>query len=235
MSDTVFHNQPAYILHQQSYRESSLIIDGLTKDFGRISLIAKGVRKPKSKTAGVLSPFVLLSLSCVGKTGLKTLTDVEVINTPHKLEGLTLYCGFYVNELVSNFLHPYDPHPDVFLNYQKCLTQLVQSESCEAALRIFELNLMDNIGYGVQLGYDLRNQKPVDVNKKYSFNKEDGLVEDLTGQFSGFSLKAMEQRQFDNPQVLNEAKMLMRIIIDNHLQGKKLKSRIVFNNIVKRL
>lgn len=235
MSDTVVHSQPAFILHQQNYRESSLIIDALTRDFGRISLIAKGVRKAKSKTAGVLRPFVLLSLSFVGKADLKTLTDVEMLGHANELKGLAFYCGFYANELLCNFLHKDDPHPEVFQDYQECLSQLAQETQIEVALRIFELNLMDNIGYGIQLSHDLHHEKPVAANKKYMFNKDSGLVESSDGQFSGSALQAMQQRQFHDPRVLSEAKMLMRIVIDGHLQGKQLKSRSVINNIIKRL
>jgi DNA repair protein RecO (recombination protein O) len=235
MSDNVFHSQPAFILHQQQYRESSLIIDVLTRDLGRISLIAKGVRKAKSKTAGILRPFIALSLSFVGKTELRTLTDAEMIGSTNELTGLALYCGFYVNELLCNFLHKDDPHQEVFMGYQACLSELAQGTQIEAALRVFELNLMDNIGYGVQLGYDLRHERPIASNKKYMFNKDDGLVENLDGQFSGSVLQAIDQRQFDDPGVLSAAKILMRTVIDHHLQGKQLKSRSVINNIVKRL
>ncbi len=235
MSDTVVHSQPAFILHQQNYRESSLIIDALTRDFGRISLIAKGVRKAKSKTAGVLRPFVSLSLSFVGKGDLKTLTDAEMLCHANELTGLAFYCGFYVNELVCNFLYKDDPHPEVFQDYQECLSKLARDFHIESALRVFELNLMDNIGYGVQLGYDLHHEKPIASNKKYVFNKDDGLIENSDGQFSGSALLAMQQRQFEEPHVLSEAKMLMRIVIDSHLQGKQLKSRSVINNIIKRL
>ncbi|MEQ1738912.1 MAG: DNA repair protein RecO [Methyloglobulus sp.] len=235
MSETVVHFQPAYILHQQHYGETSLIIDALTRDFGRISLIAKGIRKTKSKFAGILRPFVAVSLSFVGKTDLRTLTNAEMIGLSNELTGLTLYCGFYVNELLCSFLHKDDPHPEVFEDYQECLSQLVQGTHVESALRVFELNLMGNIGYGVNLNYDLRHEKTIASNKKYVFNKDDGLIEDANGQFSGSVLQAIEQRQFDDPHVLSEAKMLMRIVIDSHLQGRQLKSRSVFNNIVKRL
>ncbi|MDA1342388.1 MAG: DNA repair protein RecO [Proteobacteria bacterium] len=235
MSDTVVHSQPAYILHQQNYRESSLIIDALTRDFGRISLIAKGVRKAKSKTAGVLRPFVALSLSYLGKSDLRTLTDAEMLDQTKELPGLSLYCGFYINELVCNFLHKDDPHPVVFQDYQDCLKQLALGLHIEAALRMFELKLMDNIGYGVQLDYDLRHERPIVTNKQYMFTKDDGLIEDVNGQFSGSALLAMQQRQFDEPDVLSVAKLLMRAVIDSHLQGKQLKSRSVINNIVKRL
>jgi DNA repair protein RecO (recombination protein O) len=235
MSDNVFHSQPAYILHQQHYRESSLIVDVLTRDLGRISLIAKGVRKAKSKTAGIMRPFAALSLSFVGKSELRTLTDAEIIGLPNELIGLALYCGFYINELVSAFLHKDDPHQEVFQDYQGCLTGLAQGTHIEAALRIFELNLMDNIGYGINLSYDLHNEKPITPCKKYLFNKDVGLVEDSDGPFSGSALIAIEQKQFNNPAVLSTAKLLMRTVIDSHLNGKQLKSRSVINNIVKRL
>ena len=235
MSDTVVHSQPAFILHQQHYRESSLIIDVLTRDLGRISLVAKGVRKAKSKTVGILRPFTGLSLSFVGKSDLRTLTDAEMVGLPNELIGLALYCGFYINELVSNFLHKDDPHPEVFADYQDCLSKLAQGTHIEAALRVFELNLMDYVGYGVNLRYDLHNEKPITPNKKYLFNKDAGLVEDSDGPFSGSALQAMEQRQFDDPTVLNVAKQLMRTVIDSHLHGKQLKSRSFINNIVKRL
>jgi DNA repair protein RecO (recombination protein O) len=235
MSDSVFYSQPAFILHQRHYRESSLIIDVLTQELGRISLIAKGVRKTKSKTVGLLRPFVALSLSFVGKSDLRTLTDVEAVGLPNELTGVALYCGFYVNELVCHFLHKDDPHPEVFKDYQECLSKLAKGAQIEAALRIFELNLMDNIGYGVNLGYDALHGQPINPNKKYLFNKDEGLIEDMGGQFSGSALQAIKQRQFGNPSVLSEAKLLMRTVIDAHLHGKQLKSRSVINSIVKRL
>ncbi|MBK8815254.1 MAG: DNA repair protein RecO [Methylococcaceae bacterium] len=235
MSDSVFYSQPSYILHYQNYRESSLIIDVLTRDFGRISLLAKGVRKAKSKTCGLLQPFKPLSLSYMGRSGLKTLTDAELLDVSGELSGINLYCGFYINELICNFLHKDDPHPEVFSDYQSCITQLSRYEFPESALRVFEMNLMENIGYGMHFGYDLKNNKPVELTKKYLFNKDHGFVEDADGRFSGATLLAIEQRVFVDPTVLSEAKKLMRMLIDSHLQGKRLKSRSVINKIAKRL
>jgi DNA repair protein RecO (recombination protein O) len=101
MTDNAVYLQPAFILQQRKFRETSLIIDVLTRDFGRISLLAKGVRKAKSKTAGLLQPFIPLTLSYVGKSELKTLTDVEITQPFIQLQGLAVYCGFYVNELIG--------------------------------------------------------------------------------------------------------------------------------------
>ncbi len=235
MSDTVVYSQPGYILKQQHYRETSLIIDVLTRDLGRLSILAKGVRTTKSKTLGLIMPFTALLFSFAGKSGLKTLIQIETAGIPGSLSGMTVYYGFYVNELVCNFLHKDDPHPDVFLDYQTCINRLSQSRFLESALRVFELNLLDNIGYGVSFEQEIKHEKPIESGKKYRLNNKEGFVEDSQGFFSGSALLAMQKREFSDPVVLNEAKILMRSILDSRLQGKRLNSRSVINSIVKRL
>jgi DNA repair protein RecO (recombination protein O) len=235
MTDSAVYLQPAFILQHRKFRETSLIIDALTRDFGRVSLLAKGVRKAKSKTAGLLQPFIPLTLSYFGKAELKTLTDVEISQPSIQLQGLALYCGFYVNELVGCFLHQYDPHPEVFVFYGNCLSSLSESSKIEAALRIFELDLMDAVGYGLQLDYDFHNEKAVHPASKYHFIVEQGPIEAPDGYFSGKTLQALKSREFTNPQVLIEAKTLMRTVIAVYLNGKTLKSRAVINKISQHL
>jgi DNA repair protein RecO (recombination protein O) len=232
MTETAVYLQPAFILQQRKFKETSLIIDTLTRDLGRVSLVAKGVRKAGSKTAGLLQPFIPLTISYFGKTELKTLTDVEIIPPFVQLQGNAIYCGFYINELVVSFLHQYDPHPEVFDHYRICLSCLSDTSRIETALRIFELDLMDAVGYGLQLEYDFHNEK-INPLKKYHFSVEQGPVEALDGQFSGKTLLALKLRDFTDAQVLIEAKILMRTAISVYLQGKPLKSRTFIKNIIK--
>jgi DNA repair protein RecO (recombination protein O) len=234
MTETAVYLQPAFILQQRKYRETSLIIDMLTRDFGRISVLAKGVRKAKSKTAGMLQPFIPLLISYFGKAELKNLSDVETIQPINEIKGLALYCGFYINELVGYFLHKYDPHPEVFDHYSECLSRLSHDPNQEAALRLFELNLLEYSGYGLQLEYD-DNGSPINVAKKYDFNVGLGPVEAINGLFSGKTLLALSSRQLSDSQVLSEAKVLMRMVIDVYLQGKQLKSRAVINKIIRHI
>ncbi len=231
MTESAVHLQPAFILQHRTYRETSLIIDVITQDFGRCSLLAKGVRKVKSKTAGLLQPFVPLALSYVGKSELKTLSAVEVSEPFVRLAGMALYCGFYVNELVSCFLHKDDPNPEVFGYYKQCLINLADSTKLETALRVFELNLMESIGYGLYFGQD----QSLNPSEKYRFTVDAGLVAAEDGVFSSAALKAIVAQEFTEPSVLAEAKLLMRTVIDSHLQGKQLKSRTVINKIIKQL
>jgi DNA repair protein RecO (recombination protein O) len=231
MTETAVTLQPAFVLQQHNYRETSLIIDVLTRDFGRLSVLAKGVRKAKSKTAGLLQPFVPILISYVGRSELKTLTAVEMTESFGKLSGLALYCGFYVNELISCFLHKHDPHPDVFVQYQSCLISLTQESVIEPALRTFELDLLDSIGYG--LHSEVGDAKQNINSSTYLFDAERGLVVAEHGLFSEKTLRAIQLRQFNDAEVLSEAKVLMRQVIDTHLQGRQLKSRVVINKLIK--
>lgn len=231
MTESSVYLQPAFIMQQRKYRETSLIIDLLTRDFGLISLLAKGVRTSKSKTVGLLQPFIPLTVSYTGKAELKILSDVEAMHSFNEIKGMALYCGFYINELITCFLHKYDPHPELFSHYSDCLSKLLHGANIESALRQFELKLMACAGYGLQLDYD-HNQNPIDTSKKYQFTTGFGLVAAQDGLFSGETLLALNSSELTDPKVLTEAKILMRMVIDGGLQGKQLKSRTVIHKII---
>ena len=132
-------------------------------------------------------------------------------------------------------MHQYDPHPEVFEYYSDCLNCLSDSSKIEAALRVFELDLMDAVGYGLQLDYDFHHEKVVQPITHYHFNAEQGPIEAPDGRYSGKTLLALKAREFTDTHVLSEAKMLMRTAIAVHLQGRPLKSRAVINKIIKHL
>ena len=234
MTDNFVYLQPAYILAQRKYRETSLIIDVLTRDFGRIALLAKGVRKAKSKTAGLLQTFIPLEVSYFGKSDLKTLSHVEISGGHDGLQGIALYCGFYVNELITCFLHKYDPHPEVFDCYKACIAKLLETAIIEETLRIFELDLMTACGYGLILDYDANNT-PIKPELTYHFDLEQGAIPAIDGQFSGKTLIALNDKQLIDAKTLLEAKLLMRKVIATYLNGKPLKSRAVINQIMQHL
>jgi DNA repair protein RecO (recombination protein O) len=224
--------QPAFVLHCQHYRETSLILQVLTRDAGRVALLAKGVRKARSKTAALLQPFLPLQLSYQGKAELKNLTHVESLPPFGVLQGLPLYCGFYANELLGRFLHPYDPHPEVFSAYQQCLVRLATGGDMHIALRLFELELLEHSGYGLDFAYTAGSGLAIEADQRYVFQAGRGLVADSRGPISGATLQALGMRDFSQAQVVAEAKLLMRIVIDSYLQGRPLKSRAVIQQII---
>ncbi len=225
--------QSGFILQHKNYKESSLILDVLTLNDGIVPLLAKGVRNKHSRWAGILLPFSRLEISWSGKGDLKNLVHVEFSEQYH-LQGMALYCGFYVNELTGCFLYPHDPHTEIFRLYQHCLEQLQRNQQIEWILRAFELKLMELSGYGLQLDCDGQGV-PVRPDKKYFYQPNLGLICDEQGNLSGEMLLALQQNKVLSGKYQAEAKQLLRLVIDHHLQGKKLKSRSVLANIIRYL
>src|SRR5690242_11052622 len=122
---------PAWVLHTRAYSESSLLVEVITMDYGRISGIARGVQRPHSALRGLLRPFVPLLISWSGKTELVSFSKVEALGAPHRLAGRLLLHGFYLNELIMRLLHRYDPHPHLYTAYQQALLSLQQGEPAE--------------------------------------------------------------------------------------------------------
>lgn len=215
--------EPAFVLHRRPYSNSSLIVDFFTEQHGRVSAMARSARGPKSRYRGKLELFYPMLISWVGRGELKTLGNVDFFAEPLNLQGDALLCGFYLNELLVRLLERDDPYAQLFSHYHQCLRQLVLGQSIEVALRLFEKNLLQELGYGLSF-------KDVQPDKYYKFIPDRGFFqceknEAETGIFSGVSLMALHHADFSEKATLNEIKQLMRIAIGAHLGNKPLKSR----------
>jgi len=224
--------QPAFILHQRPYRETSVLLEVFSKDYGRLSVVAKGVRQPRSRLKSLLQPFSPLLLSWQGKSELMTLSAAEPNGTPFYLRKDCLVSGFYLNELLIRLLYKYDPHPKIYTVYQQTLIELASGELKESTLRLFEKKLLEEIGYGLGLEYSSKDQPIVD-NKSYQYHPEHGFIamNETSHEhfiFSGKSILALANEKLDNAECLKEIKRLMRIVLTPLLGEKPLQSRKLF-------
>lgn len=234
--------QPAFVLHRRPYRETSLIVDLFTPDHGRIAAVARGIRKIRSRSAAFLQPFMPLLVSWYGRGELLTLSQVEANGFLRALTGKNLRCGFYLNELLMRLLPKHDPHARLFTVYQQTLEAL-QRAACadnaevvaaEKALRLFEKNLLVEIGYGLPL----KKERYFENEACYRFHVEQGFLpcsalekkSDILGHsgvFSGKALNALLSENFEDGRDLQELKRLMRFILTS-LLGRPLESRSLF-------
>ena len=139
--------QPAFVLHHRPFRDTSQLLDVISREHGKITLVARGSRSAKSKLRGLLRPFQALRLSWFVRSDLGTLTGAEIDSAPLSLGGDALLSAYYVNELVLNFLHRHDPQPEIFDVYSQTITALAHSEELAANLRVFEMELLRLLGY----------------------------------------------------------------------------------------
>ena len=222
--------QPAFVLHSYPYRETSLIIDVLSRDHGRVALVAKGAKRPHSALRGVLQTFQPLALSWTGKGEVRTLTGAEWVGGMLPLTGDALLCGFYVNELLVKFLAREDPHPELFRHYVVTLTRLAHDEPPVQVLRSFERVLLRETGYALALNRTV-NRKTVVAEGRYVFDPERGVREasdEWPAQWpvlSGQTLLDMEEDDYHRPQTVAQSKALMRFLLNTYLGGTPLATR----------
>jgi DNA repair protein RecO (recombination protein O) len=227
--------QPSFILHHRPYRETSLLLDLFTRDYGRISLISRGVRRGRSPLKALLQPFNTLLVSWQGKTELMTMTGAERNGVPAHLSGDCLLSGFYLNELLMRVLHKHDPHPDLYTVYHQTLIELQAPVLHQKTLRLFEKKLLAELGYGLQLDQDMTTGKPIDADRFYRFHAEFGfeLDENSTNSasntaFSGKSLIALATEQLEDSECLRDIKRLMRRVLAPLIGSQPLYSRKLF-------
>jgi len=224
--------QAAFILHRRPFRDSSQILDLLSRDHGKLAVVARGSRGANSRLKGLLRPFMPLSMSWVLKSDLGTLTGAEVRGAPLSLTGDALLSGYYVNELILHFLHRHDPQPEVFDAYGRTIKALAMKGSGIApALRQFEMALLRHSGYALNLDGESDSGEALEPGKYYDYRVEQGAVQVRRDEgpmvFSGTTLAGIAAQRFDDPDILRAANRLMREVISYHLGGKELKSRRV--------
>jgi DNA repair protein RecO (recombination protein O) len=226
---------PAYVLHQRPYRESSALLEIFTESHGRLGLVARGVRSARSRQRGELQPFRPLRLSWSARGELGTLTGVEADGPAPALKGSALYSGFYLNELLVRLLARQDPHPALYGLYAHSLHRLGVESALESTLRLFEKRLLEEIGYGLPLDFEVQYGEPVEPQRYYDYHLESGPVAvehaDAPGfVFSGASLLALAREELSDPEVLRDAKRLMRAALNLYLGDKPLHSRELFKH-----
>jgi len=223
--------QPAFVLHHRPFRDTSQLLDVISREHGKITLVARGSRSAKSKLRGLLRPFQALRLSWFVRSDLGTLTGAEIDSAPLSLGGDALLSAYYVNELVLNFLHRHDPQPEIFDVYSQTITALAHSEELAANLRVFEMELLRLLGYALNLDYDANLHEPIEEGRFYDYRVDQGPVSVSRSEgamvFAGASLRGIAESRFDDPAVLRDAGRLLREVIRHHLDGRELKSRKV--------
>lgn len=228
--------QRAFVLHGRPYSESSLLLDLFSENYGRIRVLAKGARGKRSSLKGALQPFTPLLVRWGGRGEVKTLRGAEPISLALPLSGITLYCGLYVNELLSRVLEQETAFTELFFDYLYCLQELAAvNGSPEPALRRFELAMLGHLGYGVDFLHCAGSGEEVTDEMTYTYREEKGFIASLVknnNTFTGRHMRALEERSFPDSDTLRAAKRFTRIALKPYIGGKPLKSQELFRQFV---
>lgn len=235
----------AYVLHSRPYRESSAIVEIFSEDHGRGSLVARGVKRPRCRYRGLLQPFQPLLVSWSGQGELATLTAAEEAGPPLPLTGQRLVVGLYINELLMRALQRGDGHNRLYRRYHDVLHRLATHASLrltpqqEADLRLFELDLLTELGYGLLLDHEADSGAMVVAEQRYHYHPSRGplLIDDRPSSFSvaeievpGKVLLGLAARDLLSCDGLQLAKRLLRRALAYHFGDKPLRSRRLFQS-----
>src|SRR5262245_8258836 len=229
----------AFVLHQRPYRDSSQLLECMTASHGRRGLVARGSRRAGRGQRALLQPFAPLKISWIRRGDLGRLTHVEAEDLSHELEGQALLAGFYVNELLLRLTARGDPNPDIFSCYSRCLAQLGGARSVARTLRVFELELLRALGYGLELDGDSTTGEPLRADQNYVYELEQGFRlaeprDEDEDRYPGRDLLALRDLTFDDDASLRTAQRLLGRALKAHLGERPLKSRLVLQDIVSR-
>jgi len=228
-----------FVLHTRPYRDTSLLVEFFSQEHGRVKAIARSARGLKSRYQGRLQSFVPLLASYSGKNELKYLNHLELKGMPISLSGNSLLAGFYINELLFRLLQSEDNYSSLFGDYKGALLRLSGGDCIESVLRYFEISLLQELGYGINLSCDARSGLPIATDKKYSFILQYGFYEEdgrsvsadnnvAAFSVSGSSLIALREQKLDSVLSKKEAKRVMRYILTHHFGNYELKSRTLY-------
>jgi len=232
-----------FVLHQRPYRDSSQLLECMTASRGRMGLVARGSRKAPTRQRALLQPFVPIKLSWVRRGDLGRLTHVEADGPSHALEGQRLLAGFYSSELLLRLTARGDPNSDVFSCYSRCLARLGEAAHVARTLRIFELELLQALGYGLELDGDSTTGEPLVAGSSYVYELELGIrragvadsgADSDADVYQGSDLISLRAHALDDEGSLRTAQRLLGRVLRVHLGERPLKSRLVLQDIVSR-
>ena len=246
----------AYVLHSYPYRETSLILQVWTEKHGRIGLVAKGAKRPKSPARSVLVPFQPLVVSWFGRGELRTLKSSEASAPATPLGGQSLMSAFYLNELLLKLTHRDDPHERLFVAYDAAITELREiskkgatyhfsvseaepQRNIEPVLRRFELQMLQELGYAVELAREAGTRAPIAAEREYWYVVERGPVPAGEGEtppntvrLRGLTLIDLERGRFEDAATVAQSKQLMRLLINHSLDGQELATRTLMRDMM---
>ena len=227
------NNDNCFLLHQRSYGETSIIADVFTQKSGKISFIAKGAKKPKSKFFGYLVPFQKLKITYSGRSELKTLTSIDRdlasnSNTFSKVS----YSLLYINELLMKLLPKDAKHEELFVLYDEFLKKIKKNNNLEISLRHFELDLLDMLGYGFDYDSEIDSNEPIEAELSYVFVSQRGFRKSNSSSFKGKDILSIKKRKLEDVP-LKYVKEITTKAISICLEGKDLTSRKIFKSIKK--
>ena len=222
--------EPAFVLHARAWRETSLLVEVLSREHGRVGLVARGVQGPKKHLLrAALQPLQHIRFDGVQRGELAQLQGAEAIDEAPRLQGEAMLAGFYLNELMLRLAPRHDGAGLLYAIYGETRARLALVDlSLAWTLRRFERDLIEALGVGFAWDAD-GDGRDIDPAARYVLDAEHGprrLLGDV-GRSETATGRALLELAADREPCAEDMPGLrraMRALLLHHLGGRGLKS-----------
>ena len=226
---------PCYILHRRDYRESSLILEIFSREYGRVSLVAKGAKRNKNQQGINYNLYQKYLISWIARSELGTLVDIDFASLMNSLKPEQIMAGFYMNEITLRLLHKHESHPELFDSYDTSISKLLNGEFEQTLLRYFEKALLQSLGYGLIFDHDVHTGEIIVDEADYFYKIDYGPSAEIHEsrhdiKISGKTLIELDKDTLSDNKNLSESKILLRTILNQYLGDKPLASRQLYRS-----
>jgi len=244
--------QPAFVLHQRPYRETSALVDLFSADSGLLRVVVRGVKgggKATSMRRSIVQAFNEVAVSWGGKGTLKTAHNIELIKSHQLVSRQQLYAGLYINELMLRLASHNEACSSLYPVYRNSVLTLEavdikknnSAELIEVALRRFEMYLLETLGFEIDFLHCANNGAQIEPDYNYCYEVDHGFIackkiERQNKNLPTINLKnipgkiilALSKNNFEQIATRRYAKLIMRSALAQQLGDKPLKSRALY-------
>jgi DNA repair protein RecO (recombination protein O) len=244
------HKTEAIVLNRRDFRETSLVADFYTRDFGKLSGLLKGIRTEPEKFASTLQPFSHNEIIFYQKrnSSLHLVTQCDLRDNFDSIrQNITKTgIGSLMMELLGAVMATEDKNEEVFDLSQACLGELKTTYNPEKVMVIFKIKMLALSGFKPHFDSCVCCADRIQGQAKFSL-AQGGLLcpschhKDLAGRaiFRGTiaSILHIEKNDFKtnlnlglNPQIKKELDQILNAFLNFHLE-RELKSQKVLNKL----
>ncbi|MGV7194746.1 DNA repair protein RecO [Xanthomonas axonopodis] len=238
----LIEHEHGFVLHVRAWRETSLLVEVLTEQHGRVGLLARGVQgSRKQALRAALQPLQLIQFTAVQRGELAQLRQAEALDTAPRLVGEAMLAGFYISELLLRLAPRNDAVPELYACYAQARAHLAAGLPLAWGLRQFERDVLDGLGFGFDLQHDSEGQ-PIDPAARYRLDPQEGamrvlserLAQDRRETVTGAALLALGQDTLPATEDMPGLRRSMRSVLLHHLNGRGLKSWEMLEDLARR-
>jgi DNA repair protein RecO (recombination protein O) len=216
----------AIVLRHADWGEADRLLWLFTREIGKVRVVAKGVRKPRSRKAGHLEPFTRVELLLAHGRDLPIVTQAEAKDTYQKLREDLVRLGYasYTIELLDRFTYEEGENIALYRLLSETLSRINNETDPAFAVRYYEVRLLDLVGFRPQLFHCVNCGAEIQAEDQFISFEKGGVICPKCGRIEGggrpVSMPALKiLRHFQRSSYAEAQRARLTSVVDRELEN----------------